>query len=64
MSLDPAFKLPPRHLSLDIISANYTQHIKYHFPTPVSAFSSDNSVLSNGSPIFPGAKKEHVIILN
>lgn len=58
MSLDPAFRLPPRHLSLGIISANYTQHTKYPFPPSIPVFSSDNSVLSNDIPVFSGAKKE------
>ena len=54
----PSNRLPPRHLSLDKISANYTQHIKHQFFHPMQVFSLSSPVLHNGTPVFPGAQKE------
>lgn len=60
----PSNRLPPRHLSLDQISANYTQHIKHQFFHPIQVFSLSSPVLHNGTPVLPGAQKECWLLIS
>lgn len=60
----PSNRLPPRHLSLDKILANYTQHIKHQFFHPIQAFSLSRPVLHNGTPVLPGAQKECWLLIS